>query len=112
MKLAELSRPRGADRDPDSGSCPARPLGSWVLDTVASLAQRAGQELRARLEVEGGRAQEGDDITAQPLKDELFPPGLQLSSEGRGPQAALPDAGRWTLEEEATEVPVQPLRSR
>lgn len=105
MKLAELSKLGGADRDLDSGSRPARPLGSWVLDTVASLAQSTGQELRTRLEVEGGSAQEGDDITAQPLKDELFPPALQLSSasgcsEGRGPQAALPDAGSWRREQQ------------
>lgn len=40
----------------------------------------AGQERWAGLEEEGGSAQEGGDITTQPLKDELFPPPLQLSS--------------------------------
>jgi hypothetical protein len=32
--------------------------------------------------VEGGGAQESDDITGQPLKDELFPVPLQLRSSG------------------------------
>lgn len=67
----------------------------------------AGQERGARLEVEGGSAREGDDITAQPLKDELFPPPLQLGAGGseddRGLQAAPLDRG-------ATEVPAAPVR--
>lgn len=42
----------------------------------------------------GGSAQDGDDVTAQPLKDELFLPALKLpcsSWERRGHRAALPD---------------------
>lgn len=45
-------------------------------------------------EVPGGGG--GGDVTAQPLKDELFLPALQLpcsTSERRGPRAPLPDAG-------------------
>lgn len=69
--------------------------------------------------MEGGRAQEDDDITAQPLKDELFsqhsssaqPAAARRGGDLRQPCQTL-DAGHWTLEEGATEVPLQPLRSR
>lgn len=57
-----------------------------------------------RQEVERGSTQEGDDITAQPLKDELFlPPSSSLPPQ-RGGDIRQP---RWTLDKRATEVPTQ-----
>lgn len=54
--------------------------------------------------MEGGSAQEDDDITAQPLKDELFsqhsssaqPAAARRGGDLRQPCQTL-DAGRWTL---------------
>lgn len=62
--------------------------------------------------MEGGSTQEGDDITAQPLKDELFLPplGLPQSASQRlliGEGTSSSPAGRWTPEEGAAEVPAQ-----
>lgn len=55
--------------------------------------------------MEGGRAQEDDDITAQPLKDELFsqhsssaqPAAARRGGDLRQPCQTL-DAGRWALD--------------
>ena len=115
MEVFHAARPAPPAQKPGGalGSCshPAWPLQVWVLETVASLVREgSGQKLEswARLEVEGGSAYKGDDITTQPLKDELFPLPLQLrsggSSEDRELQAALLDQG-------ATEEPSIMLRT-
>lgn len=57
--------------------------------------------------MEGGRAQEDDDITAQPLKDELFsqhsssaqPAAARRGGDLRQPCQTL-DAGRWRREQQ------------
>ncbi|KAI5162519.1 Calcium Homeostasis Modulator Protein 6 [Manis pentadactyla] len=71
--------------------------------TAEGKACRSCAGCRASLEVEGGSAQEGDDITTQPLKDELFPQRLQLApAPGRGGDIGLPERT-----EGRTEVPVR-----
>ena len=90
-------KPGGA---PGSRSHPAWPLQVWVLETVAILArQGAGQKLEcwARLEVEGGSAQKGDDITTQPLKMSCSRCHFSSAPEAPGRTGDL-EQPRWTRE--------------
>lgn len=97
MWLAELSSLRG-----QAESWAAAAISTWLLGS------RSCAGCRASLEVEGGSAQEGDDITTQPLKDELFPQLLQLApAPGRGGDIRPPDRT-----EGRTEVPVWPTPNK
>lgn len=97
----------GARRDLGSRPPHLAP-GSW-FGNCSPPAQRLGRRRGwAGAGVGGGSAQGGDDVTAQPLKDELFLPALELpcsSSAKRGHRAALPDAGPGSDRPRGTAAP-------